>query len=176
MMIKRLFLLFIFAFCAEYTMSQHIKFLGQPLGCSISDFKQRMASRGYRCNGEVSPNCYSFIGRFGGDNVEIGSYITPKSKIVFRIAVIYSNYSQYSGNSASERTHNNKIKLLEQSYIKKYGKPALSDDTGIWWFFEEGTITIKSSEMWQVGKKEIMIWYDDEMGSTKYTTECESDY
>lgn len=175
-MIKRFLLLFTFAICTEFTMSQHIKFLGQPLGCPITEFKQRMTSRGYQCNGEVSPNCYSFIGRFGGDEVEVASYITPKSKIVFRIAVIYSNYSHYSGNSASERTHKNKIEILKQSYIKKYGKPTLSDETGIWWFLDEGEITIKSSEMWQVGKKEIMIWYNDKIGSTKYTIECESDY
>lgn len=148
---------------------QRMHFLGQPLGCSLATFKQRMASRGYKYKGEVETNVHYFDGVFGGDDVTIGAFVTPKSKIVSTVTVVLINYKSYHSKSSIESKKN----LLIQSYSKKYGDYLTSSDTYYFWEFDYGYISIQVDYS---GTYPIYIFYRDKIGDEIFERELESDY
>lgn len=92
---KRL-LLILFAFIFSITAwAETVKFMGQPLGCKYSVMKQHLLSKGFKEIGEVQPNVFDFTGRFGGDNVTISVFITPKSYLAHSVGVWYDDYAAY---------------------------------------------------------------------------------
>ncbi len=166
---KRVFSLLLFVFLTMSVVAQQrMNFLGKPLGCSISTFKQRMVAKGYKYKGEIETNIYYFDGVFGGDDVTIGACVSPKSKTVYRIAVVYTNISDYS-----RKDIDIKKELLKTSFINKYGFYPIEDDEFTSWYFDYGTIHIKTEYS---GSTKIIIWYCDSLAEEKYKREQESDY
>ena len=105
---------------------------------------------------------------FGGDDVTIGACVSPKSKTVYRIAVVYTNISDYS-----RKDIDIKKELLKTSFINKYGFYPIEDDEFTSWYFDYGTIHIKTEYS---GSTKIIIWYCDSLAEEKYKREQESDY
>lgn len=147
---------------------QRMNFLGQPLGCSLSTFKQRMAAKGYKYKGEIETNIHYFDGVFGGDDVTVGAIVTPKSKTVVEVAVVYTNLSSYS-----KSTLEYKRELLETSFINKYGNYIDKNDVYTEWDFDYGFIMLKFNSD---KTPHLTIWYDDNLGEELYEREQESDY
>ena len=153
---------------------QRMNFLGQPLGCSITTFKQRMAAKGYKYGGEQETNIHYFEGVFGGEDVIIGAVVTPKSKIVYKIAVAFYNYEYYGYDSSKESNLLYKKRQLEESFTKKYGNPSSDDGTYIMWLFDYGAISIGNAEI--NDRTQLIIFYTDYIGREKCEREQESDY
>lgn len=148
---------------------QRMHFLGQPLGCSLATFKQRMASKGYKYKGEEETNIHCFSGVFGGDDVTVGVCVTPKSKTVYMVMVNYNNFRSNSSKSTLDFKKNSLI----QSFIKKYGNYTGEDDIFTYWLFDYGRISLGLDYN---ERYPIMLFYIDELGEKKYDTEIESDY
>ena len=162
---KRVFSLLLFVFLTMSVVAQQrMNFLGQPLGCSLATFKQRMVAKGYKYKGEVETNIHYFDGVFGGDNVTIGAIVTPNSKTVYKVLVGYTNVSGYS---------KSKKDLLVKSFVNKYGDYDTEDDRYTCWYFDYGRITI---DYQYYRTPPITIMYVDELGEDKSDREAESDY
>lgn len=167
---KRVFSLLLFVFLTMSVVAQQrMNFLGQPLGCSLATFKQRMVTKGYKYKGEVETNIHYFDGVFGGDDVTVGACVTPKSNTVFEIAVVYIKYKSYSPKIDLE----NKKKSLIRSFVKKYGDYDSEDDVYTGWSFDYGYIVI---ELDYNRNTPLTIWYNDYLAEEKYKREQESDY
>lgn len=167
---KRLFTLLAFVLLTMSVVAQQrMHFLGQPLGCSLATFKQRMASKGYKYLGEQETNVHYFDGVFGGDGVTVGAFVTPKSKIVYSTAVGLKDYNSYDSKSILDIKKNSLI----NSFIKKYGN--YSYESGIYtiWDFNYGYISISVDYS---DKKPFVIWYRDKLGIEMNEREQESDY
>lgn len=166
---KRVFSLLLFVFLTMSVVAQQrMNFLGQPLGCSISTFKQRMVGKGFKYKGEVETNIHYFDGVFGGEDVSLGVFVTPKSKIVYRVGVGYTSFSDYSDSTLEYRKDR-----LVNSFIKKYGNYSHKSGNYIYWYFDYGYIAIsyKFSD-----KLPLTITYTDELGEKQSDREQESDY
>lgn len=167
---KRVFTLLTFMLLTMFVVAQQrMNFLGQPLGCSWTTFKQRMVSKGYKYLGEVETNIHYFDGVFGGDDVTIGAIVTSKSKTVYNIAVVFDEYHSYN----SKKTLDLKKNSLIKSFIKKYGNNFFEYGIYTRWIFNYGVITIQYDIS---DKTPIIIWYCDKLGEEKSEKEQESDY
>lgn len=167
---KRIFTLLTFVLLTiSVTAQQRMNFLGQPLGCSLTTFKQRMASKGYKYEGEYVPNIHTFNGVFGGDKVHLAAFVTPKSKIVYEVSVAYLDY--YSNNS--KETMEYKKNSLIQSFIKKYGNYFSNDGEYTHWLLSSGSISISLDYKFT---PPLRIFYKDKLGAEMCTREQELDY
>ncbi len=173
---KKLLIFTVLLFGSITLMAQHINFLGKPLGCSISTFKQRMTEKGYKCNGEVEPTVYSFDGVFGGDQVLVAAYLTQKSHIVYSVGVFYTNYRSFSYDDNSKSDQRFKYYKLIESFIKKYGEPDLTNDEFVQWNQEFGEILIIINGNESDSYRNLIVWYQDKEGGKKRIEENESDY
>ncbi len=166
---KRLLTLLTFVLLTMSAIAQQrMNFLGQPLGCSLATFKQRMAAKGYRYKGEQETNIHYFEGVFGGDNAIIGACVTPRSKTVYETIVVYTDFINRSKSDLDY-----KKKLLVDSFIKKYGHYTYEYEVYTDWWFDYGTITIQLDYN---SDSPILIFYKDSLGIDKYKREQESDY
>ena len=164
---KRQFTLLTFVLLTMSAIAQQrMNFLGQPLGCSITTFKQRMASKGYKYIREKETNTYSFKGVFGGDNVYVAALITPKSKIVYGVGVAYADYH-------SKKNWDYKKRTLIESFNKKYGNYFSDNGTYSHWFLNNGSISIALD---YEDSHPLRIYYMDKLGEKMRTREQESDY
>ena len=163
---KRLFTLLTFVLLTMSAIAQQrMNFLGQPLGCSLTTFKQRMASKGYKYIGERETNIHYFDGVFGGENVELGVFVTPKSKIVYEVGVEYP----YN----SKEILDSKKKSLIQSFVKKYGDYSYENGGYTFWVLSGGRICICLDDEYI---QSLVILYIDKIGEEKCEREKESDY
>lgn len=169
LIMKRVFSLLLFGFLTMSVVAQQrMNFLGQPLGCSLATFKQRMVAKGYKYKGEAETNIHYFDGVFGGDDVTVGAFVTPKSNTVYEIAVVYTSFI-----NRSKRDLDYKKIFLIKSFIKKYGDYDSEDDVYTVWSFDYGYIAIKLK---YDDPAPLVIWYKDDLGQEKYNREQESDY
>ena len=165
---KRFYFLFFVFLTMSVVAQQRMNFLGQPLGCSLATFKQRMVAKGYKYKGEVETNIHYFDGVFGGEDVTVGAFVTPKSKIVYEIAVVYNNFL-----NSSKSDLDFKKELLINSFIKKYGYYTKEYSAYTEWQFDYGSIAIQVKYM---SEHPIIIFYNDDIGNEKYKRERELDY
>lgn len=112
-------LFFSFIALASVAQSQHIKFLGIPLGQSYTNFKQQLLAKGFKYDGTNEPNWYAFKGTFAGEEVLIGVGVTPKSKKVYSIHVNFKRFTEYSSSSDVWSKYDEIVESLK----KKYGMP-----------------------------------------------------
>lgn len=97
---KRRLIILSFIMCEMLCYGQHVNFLGIPLGGDISTFKHKLIEKGYdyspqhsNVGGYVGADV--FFGRFSGEFAIIAVHYTPHTKLVARVEVQYSGYSQW---------------------------------------------------------------------------------
>ena len=175
---KKLILLLAILSFSLNALAQRMNFLGQPLGCSLNTFKQRMINKGYKYQGEVEKNIYYFDGSFGGDNVLVGACVTPKTKTVYEIIVYFNQFESYSFNDASIDRQEWKFNKLVDAYMSKYGNPSIHNfDKKLYsWNYEYGYISIYIGEEDLSGKRALCVFYNDFKAAELNEKECESDY
>lgn len=145
----RKILFFLFMFCSFNLMAEHIKFLGLPLGGSMSQFDMTMKNRfGLSPVSEGFAN-YKYEANVEGDDTEIMVYYTPKSKLVCNISMTYPNYTIDNPN-LSDRTLQEKLRNAleekEQIIENLYGEPSSTftegGKVGYVWKLDGGTIKL----------------------------------
>ena len=172
---KILFILLSFFFTLSL-MAQHISFLGKPIGCDITEFKQRMIARNYVSNGEVENGVYSFNGMFGGYNTLIAAYLTSKSKVVYSVGVFYKDFTSNEYYDNSLETQKNQYNLINDALINKYGIPSSTKDLFSLWDVEYGEIILTVNPPDKYGNRQLILWYRDYDGLKKRDEENASDY
>ena len=88
---KRYILTLILAIVATCCIAQHLTFMGIPMGKKIVDFKSQLALKGFKTVNQNN-NTYRMAGYFNGFNVTVDIETTPKTKLVYRVAVIFNDY------------------------------------------------------------------------------------
>lgn len=171
---KRLFTLLTFVLLAMSAIAQQrMNFLGQPLGCSLATFKQRMVAKGFKYQGEVESNIHCFDGVFGGEDASIGAVVTPKSKTVYTVVVIFLNYSNDSSNRTSLNFKNSS---LVDSFTNKYGEHTenvFNNESYTSWYLSYGHISIAIQNNFE---HPLRLYYTDNVADEKNKREQESDY
>lgn len=167
---KRLFTLLTFVLLTMSAIAQQrMNFLGQPLGCSLATFKQRMAAKGYRYDGEKESNIHYFRGKFGGEDVYACAMVSAKSKIVSSVAVTFLSYDS----STPRSTIKLKKRFLLESYMKKYGNDIMADEVCTFLYVDYGFIIIRED---YDANYPLSVWYYDNLAEEKAKREEESDY
>ncbi len=92
-----------------------MEFKGTSLNGTLSSFVQKMKVKGYKTI-LTQDNAVVMEGEFVGKNANIFIYATPKSKIVWKIAVNLEEVVSWSSLKSD-------YYKLKESYTKKYGKP-----------------------------------------------------
>lgn len=107
------FLMAISSFAQE---SQHLEFKGVPLDGKLSDFISKLEKKSFVLKEYARDYVAVMKGNFAGDYVTIYVLATPKSKIVWKVAVNYNDQESWS----SLKSDYYDMKGL---FTKKYGEP-----------------------------------------------------
>nr|DAI83728.1 MAG TPA: hypothetical protein [Caudoviricetes sp.] len=107
------FLMAISSFAQE---SQHLEFKGVPLDGKLSDFVSKLEKKSFVLKEYARDYVAVMKGNFAGDYVTIYVFATPKSKIVWKVAVNYNEKESWSS-LKSDYTD------MKELFTKKYGKP-----------------------------------------------------
>lgn len=127
---------------ASVAQSQHIKFLGIPLGQSYTNFNQQLYAKGFKYDGLGGPNMYFFSGTFAGEEVYVNVEVTPKSKKVSTIQVLFKRFRKHSSSSDVRLKYDDILESLK----KKYGMPGKSNNDEGFYF-----------TLWDVGDNSIFL-------------------
>ncbi len=106
--------------------SSTLNFMGIPLGISITEFKQKMLSKGFKYNAEESnsivySDMYLFKGRFAGENVGVSVSVTPHSRIVYSVNVRFIDYNHpLNMTEDAQRAQLSKFYEIREAIRKKY--------------------------------------------------------
>ena len=100
--------------CAQ---NDHLKFAGIPLDGSISNFHQKLLSKGYSIDpllndGETNQSRRCYKGVFAGEKCTVIVYFDLHTKIVYRVKVLISGLSE----SIAEQKYSD----MKARLIKKY--------------------------------------------------------
>lgn len=154
---------------------KHLNFLGEPLGCNINTFKERMIKRGFKYEGEKEKNIYYFDGVFGGDDVTVGAVVTSK-KIVYNVAVIYKIYRGKSYDDKTMDLIKFKKSQLDESLSKKYGINYSLNESFSQYETDEGFILINFTSPDEYNNRQLTLWYEDKLSSEENKSSNENDY
>lgn len=82
--------------CAMAQTKQHMKFMGIPMGVSITTFQQKLIAKGLKYDQKasklISAGCRKFTGTFAGYKVDIYTYYDTKDSKVYRSKVMIDRY------------------------------------------------------------------------------------
>ena len=119
---KKLVVSFVFVLNAllsyAQSSSEHLTFKGIPIEGSMTEFCQKLKSKGFTSIGSDN-NFALFVGDFTGREATIGVTATDDGKSVFYVAVIFDPSSEWN-------TLVNTYNYYKDLYTRKYGTPAVS--------------------------------------------------
>jgi len=163
--------------------------MGIPLGISITEFKQKMLSKGFRYNAEESNSIeygdmYLFKGRFAGENVGVSVSVTPHSRIVYSVGVRFIDYNHpHNMTEEAQRSQLSKFYEIREAIRKKYNfEPndwskdfvvkASSWEKTAWNILLVLSYDTRTNIQWQT----IDLMYEDKNAKKKAEIEKENDY
>lgn len=169
--------------------SSTLNFMGIPLGISITEFKQKMLSKGFRYNAEESNSIeygdmYLFKGRFAGENVGVSVSVTPHSRIVYSVGVRFIDYNHpHNMTEEAQRAQISKFYEIREAIRKKYKfEPndwskdfvvkASSWEKTAWNILLVLSYDTRTNIQWQT----IDLMYTDKNAEKKAEIEKENDY
>ena len=172
----KVFLILLLSIIVSFSINaSKIQFMGKPLGCLYSEMDQFLLSKGFKYLEEDS-NIYFYQGQFGGDNTEIAVYVSPKTKLIYRLCVLYTNFQGDYKDEVFMKLLMNKKEILYEFFIKKYGNPnTVLDESIIWNVGEDGLIIIDTTEN-LVDTMQLIIEYVDLVLMDKAEQEILMDY
>lgn len=95
---KKLFIFFVLSIITLPLSAQHVRFMGIPMGTHINTFRKSILSKGYRhfSSSDAAPNIYYFDGgTFCGYRVSLNVQVTPKTKKVYDVHAIFSDFFHF---------------------------------------------------------------------------------
>ncbi len=119
---KKLVVSFVFVLNAllsyAQSSSEHLTFKGIPIEGSMTEFCQKLKSKGFTSIGSDN-NFALFVGDFTGRKATIGVTATDDGKSVFYVAVFFDPSSEWN-------TLVNTYNYYKDLYTRKYGTPTVS--------------------------------------------------
>ena len=100
--------------------SEHLTFKGIPIEGSMTEFCQKLKSKGFTSIGSEN-NLALFMGDFTGRNATIGVTATDDGKSVFAVAVLFDPSGEWN-------TLVNTYDYYKDLYTRKYGNPTISTE------------------------------------------------
>lgn len=121
---KKLIALFAFMVIAltsyAQSNSEHLTFKGIPIEGSITEFCQKLKTKGFTSIGREN-NIALFIGDFTGRSATIGVTATDDGKDVFAVVVFFDPSKEWN-------TLVNTYNYYKDLYTRKYGHPTISKE------------------------------------------------
>lgn len=100
---------------------EHLSFKGIPIEGSMTDFCQKLKTKGFTSIGREN-NITLFSGDFTGREATVGVTATDDGKNVFAVVVLFDPSEEWN-------TLVNTYDYYEDLYTRKYGKPTVSKKT-----------------------------------------------
>lgn len=174
---KRLFFLLLMLFCLLVTVqAQHLKFMGIPLTGTITQFQQKLATKGVtydrKSSAMVEVGTRVFKGIFAGEEATIVVWYDSGTKIVNGAKAYYECYSTKSRDnkydelkSMLEIKYADEISTTEQEDGLEKFKILVTDDTGQVML---GMISLYRREStYSFGEYTVHVEYNDYKNSMK---------
>ena len=126
---KRLIQILVFSLLSIYLPAQaeHLKFMGIPLTGTITQFQQKLASKGVTYNKSESERAAVgtrvFKGTFAGSKAKIVVWYNPKTKIVFGAKALYEYYTT----SSRDNKYDEIKTMLSQKYYEESDETEIKD-------------------------------------------------
>lgn len=102
--------------CAMAQTKQHMKFMGIPMGVSITTFQQKLIAKGLKYDKEISKylpaGCRKFTGSFAGYDAGVFTYHDTKSNEVYRAKVVIER----TDSDMAEMVYNDILSMLSKKY------------------------------------------------------------
>ena len=106
--------------CAWAQKGQHMKFMGIPMGVSITSFHQKLINKGLsydqRASRRLPAGSRTYTGSFAGYQADFYVYNDVKSKLVYRAKAIIDR----SELSKAEQIYDELLNMLAQKYDDSY--------------------------------------------------------
>ena len=143
--------------------SEHLTFKGIPIEGSMTEFCQKLRTKGFTSIGREN-NIALFTGDFTGREATVGVTATDDGKNVFAIGVLFDPSREWN-------TLVNTYEYYKDLYTRKYGEPtvskeenpALSDsNTALMAEVYQGTVTYGS--VWEVAGGDIQLSIEKSSG------------
>ncbi len=143
--------------------SEHLTFKGIPIEGSMTEFCQKLRTKGFTSIGREN-NIALFTGDFTGREATVGVTATDDGKNVFAIGVLFDPSGEWN-------TLVNTYEYYKDLYTRKYGEPtvskeenpALSDsNTALMAEVYQGTVTYGSA--WEVAGGDIQLSIEKSSG------------
>ena len=143
--------------------SEHLTFKGIPIEGSMTEFCQKLRTKGFTSIGREN-NIALFTGDFTGREATVGVTATDDGKNVFAIVVLFDPSGEWN-------TLVNTYEYYKDLYTRKYGEPtvskeenpALSDsNTALMREVYQGTVTYGSA--WEVAGGDIQLSIEKSSG------------
>ena len=143
--------------------SEHLTFKGIPIEGSMTEFCQKLRTKGFTSIGREN-NIALFTGDFTGREATVGVTATDDGKNVFAIGVLFDPSGEWN-------TLVNTYEYYKDLYTRKYGEPtvskeenpALSDsNTALMREVYQGTVTYGSA--WEVAGGDIQLSIEKSSG------------
>lgn len=174
---KRIIICIILLLFAINISAQHLNFMGIPMGSHINTFSKSLESKGFKLatgTGMNYPNFYYYSGVFAGERVGLTVIVTPSTKKVSDVGVIFADYIHYKSglnSSYGVGVSLDKINILfndlSRDLTKKYGVPIESekDDPMIkkshWFRTNEGDIHLHIEYIEEKNIVRVSLSYTD---------------
>ena len=115
-------LISLFAFLASINIiaQEHLSFKGIPIEGSMTEFCQKLKSKGFISIGKDN-NISLFSGDFTGRKATVGVSATDDGKNVFAVVVLLNSEKEW-------KTLANTYDYYKDLYTRKYGQPAISKE------------------------------------------------
>ena len=118
---KKIFITLAVFFAAVSVMAQeHLSLKGIPSEGSMSEFFQKLKSKGFTSIGQEN-NISLFTGDFTGREATVGVTATDDGKNVFAVVVLFEPSGEWN-------TLVNTYDYYKDLYTRKYGKPSISKE------------------------------------------------
>lgn len=159
---KRITFIFAMAVIAINVMAEgHMKFKGVEIDGNIQSFERAMHKQGFSTSSKHSAY-RGMQGLFGGEDVVLWVYASPKTETMRAVTVIYG-FDPSNGMKLKER-----YDMMKGRLIKKYGIPTdvdVKDDIYCYckWNFEYGGVILKAHSIEEI-RTAIGVTYWDRTG------------
>ena len=163
-----------------------MSFMGIPMGTDIASFKQKLlAKNDFSDHPLPYDNIYGVDGVFAGKRAAFSILTTPKSKLVYEVVVVFTDFSYY----VYDKDASQKQELLEDLFewtklklINKYGEPTRNTSSDCYlkwcyWITDRGRVDLMIEKpIDDLSYRRLQVVYEDGKTSQKNMDEEDADW
>lgn len=147
----------LFSTVINLTAQEHLSFKGIPIEGSMTEFCQKLKSKGFKLFNLYNNGVAMFTGDFTGEQVHVGVSATEDGKNVYSVIVMFDESKEW-------KKLVNKYDYYKALYTRKYGEPSVckeynparsNDNFSLMHELSQGTVTYNS--IWNVAGGSIEL-------------------